>query len=242
MPILLAIILAFALTARAQTYAPTCPLSYDDMVSWMLPAFHYHHMTGSALTIYVQSAPGKMYFIKSANGFPLDEKRFDGSYIYDSITEDGQDGGWSNPENVKQYVGMGAILSHRCVGRTLGKVDQAFNPAPMTFVRKKNCSIWSRNQIGYVYGNVWNVGPHDFGGLIGTVDTRVLKYHWGCDSTYQNCAAREELWLAKGYGWVEWKNYVNENGQMVLKQDNLANQYVPGNVAPDQPCGDAPVQ
>jgi|SRR5581483_1738087 len=234
--------LLFLLLLLSGFASAQCPASMDDMVSWMLPKFHYHHMTGTGLTVYVQSTAGKMYFIKASKGYPLDEKRYDASYVYDSITEDGQNNGWSDPGNVKQYTGMGAILAHRCIGRALGKVDQAFNRAPSVFVRKQNCAIWSRNTIGYVYGNVWNIGFHDFGGSIGNVDTRVLKYHWGCDSTYNNCAAREELWLAKGYGWVEWKNYVNENGVMVLKQDNLANMFVSGNVQPDHPCGDALVQ
>lgn len=235
-----------------QTYAPVCPLNYDDVVNWLLPTNMTQHMTGSNLQMYISTVLGKMYFVKSGNGFPLDEKLYDNSYFYDYITEDGQLG-WSDPGDVKQFINNGVKLAPRCIPNA---GISGFNGTPIKlsgttvkndisttyFVTKTDCTVTARNNLGYVYGDTWMVGPNNFGGSIGTADTRVVKYHWGCDSNYANCSTREELWLAAGYGWVEWKNYKLQNGVYVLQQDTLANNVAAGNVSPVQPCGDAPVQ
>lgn len=230
--------------ATAQTSSNSCPPGTEDMVAWMLPSDMGQHLQGSNLKLYASAVPGKMYFVKSKNGFPLDEKLVYGNYIRDYITENGQQDGWTNPKNVKQYVGYGVKLAPRCIpigspGQRLASVKN--DKSTTEFVSKVNCTVVSRHNAGYVIGQVWNQGWVDFGGSVGNADTRVLTYRWGCDSTYSNCSTREELWLARGFGWVEWKNYKLQNGVYVLINDTKADEVMPGNVAPNQPCGDAPV-
>lgn len=225
----------------------SCPQGTEDMVSWMMPSDMSRHIEGNNDYKAFYLRPGKMYFTKNRQGWPLDEKLYDENYIYDYITENGKDG-WFNPADVKQFV-IPVKLAPRCIpvgapGQKVASVGNSETP----FVAKMSCNIVQRTQLGHVLGEVWNQGLHDFGLLdeqgqeIGPVDTRVLTYNWSCDSNFQNCAVREELWLARGYGWVEWKNYVLQNGQYVLKQDTIGTHAAPGAPVPVQPCGDAPVQ
>src|SRR5581483_1954408 len=233
---------AFAQMPGTNDPAPSvsqCPSGYEDMVGWMLPSNLSIHLVGSHDYKGFGLAPGKMYFIKSKKGWPLDEKLYDAEFVYDYITENGAQG-WASPSAVKEYV-IPVKLAPRCipyvaVGKRAASVS---TPSSETeFVSKLNCIEVGRHNLGYIIGQVWNQGMVNFGGTIGLADTRVLTYRWGCDSTYSNCAAREELWLARGYGWVEGKLY--KNGQLI--NDTKSNVVQPGNVAPVQPCGDARVQ
>ncbi len=225
----------------------SCPNGTEDMVSWMMPSDMSAHTEGNNDYKSFYLKPGKMYFIKNRRGWPLDEKLYDNNYIYDYITENGKDG-WFNAANVKEFA-IPPKLAPRCIpvgapGQKLATVTNANTP----FVSKMSCQIVSRHQLGGIIGQVWNMGLHDFGLLdqnghqIGPVDTRVLTYRWGCDPTFSTCQTREELWLARGYGWVEWKNYVWKNGQFVLVNDTKGTHLTGGAPLPDQPCGDAPVQ
>ncbi len=217
------------------------------MVSWMMPADMSIHIEGNNDYKSFYLKPGKMYFIKNRQGWPLDEKLYDTNYVYDYITENGKDG-WFDPSDVKQFV-TPPKLAPRCIpvgapGQKVATVTNGNTP----FVSKMSCQIVQWLHLGSIVGEVWNVGLHNFGLLnangqpIGAVDTRVLTYRWGCDSTFSVCQAREELWLARGYGWVEWKNYVWQNGQFVLVQDTIGTHVAVGAPTPVQPCGDAPVQ
>ena len=225
----------------------SCPQGTEDMVSWMMPSDMSMHIEGNHDYKAFYLRPGKMYFTKNKRGWPLDEKLYDENFIYDYITENGKDG-WFDPSDVKQFI-IPVKLAPRCIpvgspGQKVASVGNSQTP----FVSKMSCNIVQRTQLGHVLGEVWNVGQHDFGLLdlqgqpIGPIDTRVLTYNWSCDSNYQNCKVREELWLARGYGWVEWKNYVLQNGQYVLMQDTIGTHAAQGAPVPVQPCGDAAVQ
>jgi len=48
--------------------------------------------------------------------------------------------------------------------------------------------------------------------------------------------------LARGYGWVEWKLYVLQNGVYVLMNDTIGSNAATPNPIPYQPCGDDRVQ
>lgn len=224
-----------------------CPVGTQDMVSWMMPSDMSVHIEGNNDYKAFYIRPGKMYFTKNKRGWPLDEKLYDENYVYDYITENGTDG-WFDPSDVKEFV-TPVKLAPRCVpvGAPGQKVAAVTNTQTQ-FVSKMSCAVVSRSQLGTVVGEVWNQGLHDFGLLdvhgqpIGPVDTRVLTYRWSCDSNFSNCKVREELWLARGYGWVEWKNYVLQNGIYVLHQDTIGTHAATGAPVPFQPCGDARVQ
>ena len=225
----------------------SCPQGTEDMVSWMMPSDMGMHVEGNNDYKAFYLRPGKMYFTKNKRGWPLDEKLYDENFVYDYITENGKDG-WLDPADVKQFI-KPVKLAPRCIpvgspGQKVASVGNTDTP----FVAKMSCNIVEHTHLGHVLGEVWNVGMHDFGindvhgQPIGPVDTRVLTYNWSCDENFQNCKAREELWLARGYGWVEWKNYLLENGNYVLVQDTMGTHAADGAPRPVQPCGDAPVQ
>jgi len=225
----------------------TCPAGTEDMVSWMMPSDMSFHFEGNHDYKSFYLRPGRMYFVKNRQGWPLDEKLYDHDYIYDFITENGADG-WHDPSDIKEFVNP-VKLAPRCI--PIGSPGQRVASVTNTdtrFVSKMSCNIVSRNQLGTVVGQVWNQGMHDFGLLdengnpMGPVDTRVLTYRWSCDQHFANCHAREELWLARGYGWVEWKLYVLQNGQYVLMNDTIGTHAASGAPIPYQPCGDDMVQ
>jgi hypothetical protein len=218
-------------------------------VSWFLPANMSQHLvgTGDAKFVTVNRAQGKMYFVKNKNGYPLDEKTYDSYFVRDYMTENGQ-AGWTNPKDIKFFAGAvnpGVKLGPRCVrsgpvGTKLATVQN--DKSTTSFYTKTNCAITAKHNLGYVQGEVWNTGFQNFGGSIGNVDTRTVHYMWGCDSHYANCQAIEKLVLASTWGWVEWQNWLRQSdGSYKLVQTTMSNTVAPGNVGPDQPCGDAPV-
>jgi hypothetical protein len=72
----------------------------------------------------------------------------------------------------------------------------------------------------------------DTGGSLGQVSTRVLHYHYNCDSAFQNCTDEEQYFLADGYGLWQWKHY--KNG--VLANSTLIDNIASGAASGTLPC------
>jgi hypothetical protein len=84
---------------------------------------------------------------------------------------------------------------------------------------------------------VW--GPYNIslgGSLPNNLQTIVVSYRYNCDTTYQNCADKEDFWLAKQYGLVQWIHYALSNGNYVFKQKTVYNVLKSGGTSPYFQC------
>jgi len=66
--------------------------------------------------------------------------------------------------------------------------------------------------------------------------TLVISYRYNCDSTYQTCGDKEEYYVNKRYGLVQWVHYIFVNGSYAQLQKTIFNKRVVGVVTPDFPC------
>ena len=73
-------------------------------------------------------------------------------------------------------------------------------------------------------------------GNMGKIRTRYFKYRYACDSTYSNCKYMEVFSLGYGIGHYDWQYYTNQNGQWVLMQESVIDQFSQGQTTPSLPC------
>ena len=74
------------------------------------------------------------------------------------------------------------------------------------------------------------------GSLPANLPVLVIRYNYNCSSSFNNCLDREEYWINKRYGLVQWDHYVLANGTYVQLQKTIFNKLVVGVVTPYFPC------
>jgi hypothetical protein len=103
-----------------------CALGYAqtatfDMLDWMTmdPFGSYMSGPGTPIWTVMDSANNQFYWVKKAQAYPWDVKKYDANLIYDWITEVS----WTDPNNYKKHIGsngMGYPLTPRFVTYTVG--------------------------------------------------------------------------------------------------------------------------
>ena len=83
------------------------------------------------------------------------------------------------------------------------------------------------------------MGPYNvsFGGsLPSNMPTLVVSYRYNCNSNYGNCGDKEEYYLSKRYGLVQWVHYTLSNGIYHQQQKSVFNQLRGGTTSPKFVC------
>jgi hypothetical protein len=227
--------------AHAQTFS--CPAGSEDMMNYFLMSYpnriDKHMGPGNANPVYSVMIPesgssyppsGLFLWIKSLNGSPWDIKTFDANYIYDRSTELS----WSDPTSFKRFI-KDLPMSPRCVGvnKAGGTIKIPSSQSAYSFYA--SCQSYQTKSLSYVRNAISTPVQVNVGNL-GPVRTRYFRYRYACDSTYSNCKYMEVFSLGYGIGHYDWKYYTNKNGQWVLVQESLIDQFSQGQTTPSLPC------
>jgi hypothetical protein len=227
--------LAFgAALARAEA-TMDCPEGTYDMLDWMTLDANLrstYHMAGSANPLYTNLASGKFYWTKGANGSPWDIQLFDNHYIYLWITEYN----WTNPQTFKKFAqNTNMPLVPRCA--RAGFPGSTIKIPNTSYQSYTDCTHYTTQSLGQGINQVW--GPYTValgGDLPARLNVLVASYRYNCDINYSNCGDKEEYYLAKRYGLVQWVHYSQLNGVYQMQQKTVFNQLVSGTTAPYFSC------
>jgi hypothetical protein len=64
----------------------------------------------------------------------------------------------------------------------------------------------------------------------------VLSYRYNCDANYQSCGDKEEYYLQRRYGLVQWVHYSLISGKYQQQQKSVFNKLSSGTAVPNFPC------
>jgi hypothetical protein len=217
-----------------------------DMIDWMTMDPFGSHMTGISTPIWsvMDSANSQFYWVKSAQGYPWDVKKYDANLIYDWVTEVS----WTDPKNFKKHLGsngMGYPMTPRFVPYTIGA------PAKRLYTIKipssstnfeihdtaGSCTQFHKSNLGYARTEVWGPYYESLGrDLPPNTATLHLNWMWNCNAYYGNCQTKEVFTLMQVYGSVKWENYKLSSGKYVLQQSVLRNVVTVGTTSAVHPC------
>ena len=233
----------------------SCPSGTYDMLDWMTMdsdlRSQYHLDTYSDPNVYTTSKiyttllSDKFYWVKdvqSGLGYPWDINLYDGSYIYQWITEQV----WTDAHTYKKFTNnTNAPFAKRCW--------QAGFPGPdpikisnSSFDIHTSCSSYTTKNLGSVIIDLWGTPANqNYGGDPPFQDITVLavSYRYNCNSNYSTCSDKEEFDVNSRYGLVRWTHYtwtgsswqIAKNSKGLLEQTTF-NKLVSGNVSPYFPC------
>jgi hypothetical protein len=166
-------------------------------------------MSGSPNPIYTEVYPnqdfatsGYWFWLKSPNADGFDVKAFDPHYVYMRSTELN----WTNNSSFKRFA-QDLPIAARCI--TAGKPGPQIKVANTTFKYYQSCSAYKSSNLGTAVNDLDAPVLMKAGGNLGYVWTRVLHYHYDCNSNYQSCSEEEQFFLGNGYGLWQWKHYRN---------------------------------
>jgi hypothetical protein len=100
-----------------------------------------------------------------------------------------------------------------------------------------DCNSSTTHNLQKAINEVW--GPYNvsFGGsLPNNMPTLVVSYRYNCDGNYGNCGDKEEYYLSKRYGLVQWVHYTLSNGNYHQQQKSVFNQLTGGTTSPKFVC------
>lgn len=221
-------------SAQAET-TMNCPSGTYDMLDWMTldsDLRSSYHLTGNSNPIFTNLRSGKFYWTKGANGSPWDIQLFDSKYIYLWITEYD----WNNPYSYKKFsYNTNMPLTPRCAkGGFPGSAIKVPNTSYRTYT---DCTHYKSQNLLKAVNEVW--GPYKLGlggSLPSDLPVLVATYRYNCDSNYQKCGDKEEFYLARRYGLVQWVHYALMSGKYQLKQVTYFNHLSSGVTTPDFRC------
>src|SRR5215470_12222762 len=230
------------LSAAQQSFR--CPKNSEDMMSYFVmgyPDRMDHYMgPGNANPIYSSIDPdlgtafatsGTLILTKSASGYPWDVDTFDPNFIYFRSTELK----WVDPTTFKRQ-GSDMPVSPRCVSTHGAGSPIQITPAKSSYSFYSNCQPYQTANLGYVSNSISKATNVNAGGNLGTVTTRYLTYKYACNSTYSSCSYMEVFSLGKNVGLYDWKYYTNQNGNWVLNQESVINNFSVGHSTPYFAC------
>jgi hypothetical protein len=212
-----------------------------DMLSWMTmnPTLSSdHHMAGTANSLFTSMTSTRMYWTKTAAGYPWDIQLFDKNFIYLWVTELD----WQNPRTFKVFHSP-----------TLGKFNLPLVPryakggypgssvkiSDSSYEIHSDCNAFVTKNLGHVINEVWGPYNESLGGqLPNNLQTLVISYRYSCDANYSNCANKEEFHVAKPYGLVKWQHQSLGAGGAYNAPDNVTyfNHMVSGQTTPITSC------
>jgi len=222
-----------ASSLSAQTFS--CPAGQIDVMKYFVMDQQRRpnqFMGGSPNPIYTElypnhdfAASGYWFWLKSSSAHGFDVKAFDPNYVYMRSTELN----WINNSSFKRFA-HDLPIAARCV--TAGKPGPPIKVANTTFKYYQSCSAYKSSNLGTAVNDLDAPVLMNAGGNIGYVWTRVLHYHYDCNSNYQSCSDEEQFYLANGYGLWQWRHYRKGS----LSGSALMNNMKPGSAGQMLPC------
>ena len=220
-----------------------CPSGTEDMLNWftMAPDLRDdHHLEGTNNPMFTTVLPpdddglGKFIWTKSKKGFPWDVKLYDDHSIYIWLTE----ASWTDAHTYKAFANQRALpLSPRCVNLSDSDPKSTMQISDTTFEVHSSCKDYVTKNLKKAVTRVYGPRPMNFGGdLPPDLPTMMASYQYICDSSYRNCRDKEEFYLAKPYGIVEWRHYKLEGDDYQLVKTTTFNRVVKGQTKPILPC------
>src|SRR5579859_3781220 len=213
-----------------------------------LPTRNTNHLTGATGKWFHLDA-GLIWWLKGASGHPWDGLAYDGQFIYDYFTENGDGGSqdtacqqagytscFTDPFAYKMFVKpVSAMPRYFTLG---GPTVWLAHPSPNNFIRTTNCGVDNQSQInlGHMLEGT-NDGDYlagtstrAFGGSVGTQHTIERLHAWGLTSVaIPPQSGHLEIYdLVHGFGQVEWRSYHWGGSSWVLDQDSLDNTLASG--------------
>ncbi len=202
------LLLAIPLSSAAQSLS--CPAGQIDFMKYFAMDEHQratHFLAGSPNPIYTVIVPnqdfaekGYWFWLKSPKAHGFDVKSFDSKYVYMRSTELV----WKDNTTFKRFV-HDLPIADRCVSE--GKAGHEIKVPETKFQYFSSCRPYKTGTVGTAVNDLDKPEEMDAGGNLGRVWTRVLHYHYDCDSNYRNCKDEEQFYLANGYGLWQWKHY-----------------------------------
>jgi hypothetical protein len=174
-----------------------------DYAAMPLPDRNSFHLSGT-LSKYFKVDGGLLWWMKSSSGCPWDGEMYTDKYVFQWFTEGPT---FSNCSGNKTYVNPVALWPRYHVP---GAFDSIVNPGPNKYKTTENCGVDNLAQIdnqdvkGELSGPFTDITwTTTYGGNIPNNQPYLLatKYIKGVAGVYQN---REQYWLVKGYGQVQW--------------------------------------
>ncbi len=222
--------------ARAQESALfSCPAGTTDVMKYFVmekAKRGQQFMHGSSNSIYTEVFPdedfvrqGHWFWLKSATGNGFDVKAFDSEHVYMRATELT----WTDSSSFKRFV-HDLPISERCVPE--GKPGEEIKVSDTRFQYYASCRAYKTSDLGTAVNTLDAPALMDVGGNVGQVWTRVLHYHYNCDTNFANCSNEEQFFVANGYGIWQWKHY--QKG--VLVKTTLENNLQNGQASGQLPC------
>lgn len=191
-----------------------------------------YHMAGTANPLYTNMAGGKFYWTKATNGSPWDIQLFDDHYIYLWITEYD----WTNPRTFKKFANNTNVpLLPRCAKAGFpGSTIYVPNTSYQTYT---DCNHYTMHNLLKGINQVW--GPYTVtlgGNLPRGLSVLITSYRYNCDSSYGNCADKEDYYFSQRYGLVQWVHSHLYSGKYKVVQATTFNQLTKGTTKPSFPC------
>lgn len=232
--LLCAMLLATAPIAQAET-TTICPSGTYDMLDWMTMDSDLRstkHLTGTANPLFSSLFPGKFYWVKGNKGYPWDIQLYDDKFIYLWITEYA----WNSPNTFKKFSNNKNMpLALRCA--KAGFPGSTIKVSNTSYDINTDCNISTRHNLKKAVNQVW--GPYNlsFGGnLPKDIPTLVVTYRYNCNLNYDNCGDKEEYYLSKRYGLLQWVHYNLIKGSYQQQQKSVFNQITAGTATPRFQC------
>jgi len=213
----------------------SCPAGTYDMLDWMTMDSDLRatrHLTGSSNPIFSTVWPDKFYWVKGSKGYPWDIQLYDDKFIYLWITEYA----WNTPTTFKKFSSNKNVpLAPRCAkGGFPGSTIKVSNTA---YDINTSCSSSTRHNLKKGVNQVWGPYSSSFGGdLPKNMSTLVVTYRYNCNDAYQNCGDKEEYYLSKRYGLVQWVHYTLVKGSYQQQKKSLFNDITEGTATPKFQC------
>jgi hypothetical protein len=241
---------AFARRGQQDPNQPyQCSRNSEDMLNYFLMDYpdRTDHFMGigvgalnsnpiySSITPEIASAgytkSGTFIWTKTPSGYPWDVRTYDQDYIYDRATELL----WTDPTSFKRFT-QDMPISPRCVSTRSdgGTIKTKQRNSAYSFY--SNCAVTKTADLGYVTNTISKPVNVDTGGNLGVVKTRTLTYTYACNSNYTQCGYMEVFSLGYNVGLYDWKYYTAQNGQWVLMQDSVINNFSLGQSVPMFTC------
>ena len=229
-------------------FQPTKPLGYEDMLDWVLPdstTRAANYFVGNAERKYSfldgNSTPGTFWWVKDVTGHPWDIQLYDNYYLYLWITENGDQGAFTNPQAYKRFTisrnnptDQGLIFAPRYFNP--GSVITYLSPGPNYIKRTLNCEADNQALINIGDVKTTTTGPTNvaWGGSIGTQPTIVVSYYYsGNAGVYGDL---EQYSLVKNFGQVQWQHFTWNGSMYVLQQTSTFINKVAGSTSIVFPC------
>src|SRR5205814_7802595 len=157
---------------------------------------------------------------------------YDNKYIYLWITEYA----WNSPTTFKKFsYNTNMPLAPRCAkGGFPGSVIKVSNTS---YDIHTSCNSYTRHTLKQGINQVW--GPYylSFGGTLPkNMPTLVVSYRYNCDLNYGKCGDKEEYYLSKHYGLVQWVHYSLVDGSYKQQQKSVFNKLSAGTAIPKFQC------